>query len=95
MGITIEADYGTKTLRVAFTLEQGSRNQQSGRVMRAGPFASLMDDGACQIEALMAVGRQLRKRYDAEMGDTLPQELQMQLQRLTKVEGARRSRSDG
>jgi hypothetical protein len=61
--------------------------------MRAGPFASLMDDGACQIEALMAVGRQLRKRYDAEMGET-PQELQIQLQRLAKAEGARRNRSD-
>jgi hypothetical protein len=63
--------------------------------MRAGPFASLMDDGACQIEALMAVGRQLRKRYDAEMGETLPQELQMQLQRLAKAEGGCGNRSDG
>lgn len=62
--------------------------------MRAGPFASLMEDGACQVEALMAVGRQLRQRYDAQIGETLPQGLQMQLQRLAAAEGGRRNRSD-
>ena len=36
----------------------------------------------------MAVGQQLRKRYDAEMGAPLPDQLQMQLQRLAAAERA-------
>jgi hypothetical protein len=54
--------------------------------MRAGPFNSLMDDDACRGEALMAVGRQLRKRYDAEMSEPMPERLQLQLQRLAAAE---------
>ena len=63
-----------------------------------GPFSSLMDDAACRSEALMAVGQQLRKRYDAQMRDPMPEGLQRQLQRLAAAERAHahgRNRSDG
>lgn len=62
--------------------------------MRAGPFNSLMDDAACRSEALMAVGHQLRKRYDSEMSAPMPEQLQWQLQRLAAAERAHARRRD-
>ena len=60
--------------------------------MRAGGFNSLMDDAACRSEALMAVGQQLRKRYDAQMSEPMPEGLRSQLQRLAAAERARAHR---
>jgi hypothetical protein len=89
MHIIIAASYGTKTLRVAFTLHAPT---QLGRPVRPGSFKSLMDDAACRIEALNAVGQQLRKRYDAQMSEQMPERLQLQLQRLAAAERARARR---
>ena len=76
--------------------EIAARNEKPGRII--GPFSSLMDDAACRSEALTAVGRQLRKRYDPQVSDPMPEGLQRQLQRLAAAERAHahgRNRSDG
>ena len=80
--------------RKLYTSRSPFKNQQPGRVMRAGLFNSLMDDAACRSEALMAVGQQLRKRYDAHLNEPMPQGLQSQLQRLAVAERTRARRRD-
>jgi hypothetical protein len=57
-----------------------------GVSMRLDPFKVLLDDAACRMEALAAVGRQLREHYAEQMTDPLPDDWQARLRQLATVE---------
>lgn len=54
--------------------------------MRPAPFRSLLDDTACRMEMLSAIGQQLRARYAEQEPEPLPERLRTLVQRLTAAE---------
>ena len=54
--------------------------------MRPDPFRVLLDDAACRMEALTAIGQQLREQYSDQLTDPLPDDWQSQLRQLATSE---------
>jgi len=60
--------------------------------MRPDPFRVLLDDVTCRMEALTAIGQQLREQYAEQLTDPLPDDWQSQLRQLATVEQRSRKR---
>jgi hypothetical protein len=60
--------------------------------MRHAAFRSLLDDAACRMEMLSAIGQQLRARYSEQEPEPMPERLRSLLERLTTAETLRSSR---
>jgi hypothetical protein len=60
--------------------------------MRPDPFRVLLDDTTCQMEALTAIGQQLREQYAEQLTDPLPDDWQGQLRQLATIEQRSRKR---
>jgi hypothetical protein len=54
--------------------------------MRPDPFRALLDDAEYRMEALAAIGQQLREQYAEQMTDPLPDDWQARLRQLATVE---------
>jgi hypothetical protein len=54
--------------------------------MRPDPFRSLLNDAACRMEALSAIGHELRQNYAEQLTGPLPEHLQTLLRQLATVE---------
>jgi hypothetical protein len=54
--------------------------------MRPDPFRVLLDDAACRVEALAAIGHQLREQYAEQLTDPLPDDWQARLRQLATIE---------
>jgi hypothetical protein len=75
-----EAAFGTKTLRVAFTVCEP--NERRGIAMKNDPFKP-MSDAACRNEIMSSIGRQLETVYSPMVSAPMPERMTTLLQRLS------------
>jgi hypothetical protein len=83
------AAFGTKTLRVAFTVREP--NERRGIAMRNDPFKS-MNDAACRNEIMSSIGRQLDNVYSPILSAPIPQPMTTLPQLLTSCSAASTAR---